>query len=115
MAVTSAVVLPLPPTGNLYWRHFRGRTVVSQEARVYRNAAKLRALTQGMRPLSGPVVVSVIVYRKRRVGDLDNSLKVLLDALRGVAFEDDSQVVELHARRCDDPANPRVEVRVEAA
>jgi Holliday junction resolvase RusA-like endonuclease len=32
-----------------------------------------------------------------------------------VAFEDDSQVVEIHAHRMDDAANPRVEVRVERA
>jgi len=45
---------------------------------------------------------------------LDNTLKVLLDALNGCAWVDDSQVVELHALRLEDPADPRVEVRVEA-
>lgn len=109
------VTLPMPPSANDYWRVWRGRAVVSTEARRYKQGAKLRALTQGMRPLDGPVCVSVVVYRKRKAGDLDNSLKVLLDALKGVAYEDDGQVVELHARRCDDPSNPRVEVRVEAA
>ena len=59
------------------------------------------------------MVASVVVYRARRAGDLDNSLKVLLDALNGIAFEDDSQVVEIHARREEDPANPRVEVQIE--
>lgn len=65
-------------------------------------------------PIAGPVMVSVTVYRKRRAGDLDNYQKVLLDSLKGIAFEDDSQVVEIHALRLEDPSNPRVEVRVES-
>lgn len=105
--------LPFPPTGNTYWRHFRGRVVVSTEARKYRQGIKLRALTAGVKPLAGPVCVNVTVYRPRQIGDLDNSLKVLLDALRGVAFEDDKQVVELHALRLDDKSNPRAVVRIE--
>jgi crossover junction endodeoxyribonuclease RusA len=109
------LTLPFPPTGNLYWRHARGRTYVSDEARRYRTGVKLRALTAGLRnPLEGPVCVSVAIYRPAKRGDLDNSLKVLLDSLRGVAFVDDSQVEELHAMRFEDKANPRAVVTVEA-
>lgn len=111
------LVLPVPPSSNRYWRLDKrnGHLYPSEEAKRYKHGLKLRALTEGLRkPLAGPVVASVVVYRARRAGDLDNSLKVLLDALNGVAFEDDSQVIEIHARREDDPSNPRVEVRVEA-
>lgn len=111
------LTLPVPPSANAYWRlDKRGFIRVSDEARRYKQGVKLRALTDGLRkPLAGPVVASIVVYRKRRAGDLDNSLKVLLDALNGIAFEDDSQVIEIHARREDDSANPRVEVNIEAA
>lgn len=115
------LTLPLPPTANLYWRVFRGRPVQSARAKEYKRAVQLRALGNRRDPesirngvFSGEVVVTMTVYRGRRIGDLDNFQKVLLDALRGVAFVDDSQVVEIHARREDDPANPRVEVSVEA-
>lgn len=108
------VVLPYPPSVNHYWRVVRGRPILSAEARAYKVGVLLRARTQGMTPLDGPVCVSVTVYRPRRIGDLDNVLKGLLDALRGVAYADDKQVVEIHARRLDDAANPRVEVTVEA-
>lgn len=111
------ITLPLPPSANNYWRVFRGVTVVSPEARTYKANVKFRAMQQAadgrVCPLAGEVVANVVVYRKRRVGDLDNFLKVLLDSLKGVAFEDDSQVVEIHARREDDPSNPRVVVQVE--
>lgn len=62
--------------------------------------------------MQGPVIVRIRVYRKRRHGDLDNILKALLDALNGVAYRDDSQVVEIHAQRFDDPRAPRVEIMV---
>lgn len=94
---------------------WRNRIVVSDEARAYKSGAKLRALTQGMRPLLGPVYVSLTVYRAERRGDLDNKIKVALDALQGVGYTNDSQVTELHARLEDDPSNPRLVVWVESA
>lgn len=110
------LTLPVPPSANDYWRAFRGRVVVSDVARRYKQGVKGRSLTTGRpEPLAGPVVVSLVVYRAAKRGDLDNFQKVLLDALKGVAFVDDSQVVEIHARREDDKANPRVEVCVEPA
>lgn len=112
------ITLPYPPSANAYWRTVQGRIIKSEEARKYQQGVRLRWLTQARdarpNPELGPVVVSVVVFRPRRIGDLDNVLKVLLDSLRGIAFEDDSQVVELHAARFDDKANPRAEVTVEA-
>lgn len=106
--------LPLPPSSNRYWRVWRGRAVVSTEARAYKLNARLRALSQGMRPVSGPVVLNLVVYRARKAGDLSNRIKVAEDALQGVAYTNDSQVVELHARLEDDPGNPRLVVWVES-
>lgn len=109
------ITLPYPPTGNLYWRIWHGRPVTSPDARRYKQGVKLRALTEGLRkPLGCPVVASLTFYRPRKTGDLDNALKVILDALNGIAWEDDSQIVEIHARREDDKSRPRVEVHVEA-
>lgn len=58
------------------------------------------------------VVVYADWYRARRSGDLDNRMKVLWDALQGVAYDNDSQIVEIHARRYDDKRNPGVYVTV---
>lgn len=111
------LVLPYPPTANKYWRVFRGTMVKSPLARRYQNAARLTAVMQRAgqetrAPYHGPVAVAVVVYRPRRRGDLDNTLKVLLDALKGVAFVDDDQVVRIEADRRDDKSNPRVEVEI---
>jgi crossover junction endodeoxyribonuclease RusA len=110
--------LPLPPSVNDYWRIFKNRILITARARQYKAEVRFRVMQQqdGLpEPLRGPVLVQLVVYRKRRQGDLDNFQKGLLDSLRGIAFEDDAQVVEIWARRMDDPTNPRVEVRVEAA
>lgn len=106
------LVLPYPPSANRYWRKTAaGRVYVSEEAERYRAAAA--ALLAAFRPLSGPVTVSARFFRPRRSGDLDNRIKILLDALQGRAFADDSQVAEIHAWRFEDKHRPRVEVEIE--
>lgn len=46
--------------------------------------------------------------------DLDNLEKAILDGLNGVAFADDSQVVEMHSAKCYDlkDIGERVEVNI---
>ncbi len=107
------LTLPYPPSANAYWRTWQGRILKSSEARKYQ--ATVRFQNHKERPLKNLVRVEIDVYRPRRIGDLDNCIKVLLDALRGIAFEDDDQVVEILATRHDDKENPRAEVRIEAA
>jgi crossover junction endodeoxyribonuclease RusA len=108
------LTLPEPPSANRWWRKWQGRMVLSAEARAYKAAAYVNAKRHLRRtPVpTGSVAVTVDWYRSRRAGDLDKRLGVLLDALQGAAYENDSQVVELTARRFDDKQNPRVEVTV---
>lgn len=105
---------PLPPSANRYWRHYRGRTVVSDEARQYKQTLAMLAKVDQVQLLTGPVAVTMRVFRARRAGDLDNRLKVLLDAMQNVFYENDSQVVEIHASLHDDKHDPRVEVSVQS-
>ena len=107
--------LPYPPSSNKYWRRSGVHMHKSNEARAYQAQVALIAKTQlppGTKPREGEVWLEVHVRRPAKRGDLDNSLKVLLDALKGIAFVDDSQVVELHAYRMDDREAPGVTVRV---
>jgi len=109
-------VFPEPPSANVYWRSNRGRTHVSDEGVAYREAVawRLRAFRLPPAP-SVPVAVTIRWHRGRKSGDLDNRIKPLLDALKGFAFVDDKQVVEIHASRHEDKRNPRVEVEVRKA
>jgi len=109
------VTLPYPPSINHYWRRVGNKTLISRQGRQYKHDAALSARAAGLTPLTGPVTVTLTVYRPRRSGDLDNVQKPLLDALNGIAWNDDSQVVELHAYRKEDKLRPRAEVAIEAA
>lgn len=108
--------LPYPPSANRYWRNVRGRTLKSREARRYAVECQwlARAESDGAL-LQGEVAVTLRLYRPSKRGDLDNRIKVVLDALQGVAYADDKQVIEIHAYRYDDKENPRIEIDVQKA
>ncbi len=52
-----------------------------------------------------------LYWPDRRKHDIDN-IKVLLDALTGIVWEDDGQIVELHTTKVFDKEKPRVEVTI---
>jgi len=60
----------------------------------------------GQEPLKGAIKLSVDFFKpkpkditSRNWGDLDNHVKSVMDALTGIAFEDDRQITEIHARK----------------
>lgn len=113
------LTLPLPPSANMYWRAVnvggkRARVLLSKDARAYQNEALAVAYRAGVKayPKGEAVRVRLVVHFPDRRGDLDNRVKPTLDALRGVAFQDDRQVWELEVIRETDPTAPRVEVEV---
>lgn len=108
----TSYTLPMPPSANTYWRNLNGKTVVSQEAKEYKEEIAKLADRLGMRPAQGNVGIMLQVYRQQKSGDLDNRIKVTLDALRGIAFNDDSQVTEIHAFRYDDKDNSRIVISI---
>ena len=112
------LILPYPPPTNRLYRRRQGQHALypSAEAKAFHAQVAAEARAQGVTfGFVGPVCLTVHVYRPQRSGDLDGRLKALLDALQGVCYADDKQIVEIHAYRLDDKARPRVEVVVEAA
>lgn len=103
--------LPYPISTNRYWRVFRNRTVLSAEAKQYKAQVAIIAKQHGQPQYRGNVSVSVTVQRKankdgsasRVCLDLDNCLKVILDALQGVAYDNDKQIVAIQARYAPEP------------
>ena len=58
----------------------------------------------GSNPITGNVSIEVVFRRKfkvatRRYGDIDNLMKGVMDALNGIVFVDDAQVIKLTARK----------------
>lgn len=115
-----AVRLPIPPSLNRTYRigklGAKGRGVMFKtgEAKLYAFQVGNICRKGGAYPLEGPVSVSLVIYRPRKAGDLDNYLKVLLDALQGALYRKDSQIRKLVAELDDqEPQDPRVIVVVE--
>lgn len=99
--------LPYPVSANRYWRTIthpqtkRALTLVSKDAKAYKAEVGWKARAAGIRsPLLGTVELRIQLVPKNRVCmDLDNALKVTIDALKGIAYEDDSQVMKITAER----------------
>jgi len=72
---------------------------------LIRNVAAMEMRNKLWNPYSGLIAVTIEVTPQKlksgkeakRVGDLDNHIKAVLDALNGVAFKDDSQVQHITA------------------
>lgn len=131
------VTLPYPPSANRYWRHRalpRGgiSTYISSDGKAFRANVHHALLAAGVRkPIQGRVHVEYTLYparpkdwqtRVRKLGDawhdtvrcidLDNAQKALMDALKGVAFEDDGWVHEISAKRSEPDGDARLVVRI---
>lgn len=130
------LTLPYPISGNRYWRPVRiGNhiTIVpTKEAKAYKAAVLMTAADSGVAgPIHGRVAINVQLYpnrpqdyakRMRTHGDqwddtvmcidLDNANKVLLDALKGVAIDDDKWVRSITSERMEPDGEARVVVTI---
>lgn len=87
----------LPVSTNRMYANNRGGGVrLTYAARVFKEKTQIAAKQQYPynEPLKGEICVSIKFFGLRL--DIDNALKVTLDSLIGICFEDDKQVMELH-------------------
>jgi Holliday junction resolvase RusA-like endonuclease len=123
------------PVGKQRPRFARGRTYTPKKTIEYELAIKAQALSAmgSAEPLETPVAVYIYInhaipvsYSKKRKEaclnrlerpkkpDLDNVAKAYLDAMNGIVYKDDVQVVSLHVtKRYDTIASVHVCVREE--
>ena len=123
------LLIPGPPVGKGRPR-FNGQTgrTYTPAATVHaeRDVRAVWREAGSLRLPDGPVVAHIYVHLERpashwtsrgelsavgrrteypcRKPDLDNQIKLFLDSLNGLAYHDDAQVVEVHARRLWLPA-----------
>lgn len=95
--------VPFPPSYNVYWRTNRKTcsSYVSPEAKQYKTGAGWAAKGAGVQIIAAPtpVALKLDLYFPRDAGDASNRIKVLEDALSGIAYDDDKQVVHLNVTR----------------
>ena len=110
--------LPYPPSTNRIWRSFSlpgggVKVVLTPEARRYKQEVFWRAKAAGMHVIGGPVSVSIrLIPPGKRSIDVDNAVKVTLDALEHVAYRNDKQVRRLYAE-VGEPEKGRARLEVE--
>lgn len=126
------VTLPYPISSNKYWRpvHIGNHITIvpTKDAKDYKKEVGWLLLAAGVRkPITGRVSIDIKLYPKRPLDfkkrmrdaggawddtvmciDLDNANKVLLDALKGVAIEDDKWVRSIVAERMEPDGEARV-------
>lgn len=98
-----------PPSANRYWRCFRNRMVPSADATKFKRHVKAVAQLAGCEMTLENVVVEVILQPKLTLKgvasgtciDLDNALKVTLDSLQGIIYENDKQIRKIVAEYGD--------------
>lgn len=113
------MLLPYPISTNRYWRTFRNRMVRSKEAVEYKSEVEDIASAAITKEIDGCIKVDLALHPERpkdwekrarkdprwvlgvRRMDLDNALKVALDALQGIAYEDDRSITDIRIRLRD--------------
>ncbi len=100
---TLTVTLPYPPSVDHYYGHTRtGRVYVKPAGVSYKQIVKALWHAQGKPRVPGRLAVLALVYPPdRRVRDLDNLGKALLDALKAGFIRDDGDIDDLRYTRCE--------------
>ena len=113
--------LPWPPSVNSYWRSIMsgplaGRVLISERGREYRKRVAECALEQRapVGSLSGKLAIDIhAMPPDRRIRDLDNLLKGLLDSLvHAGVLRDDSDIDDLRIRRFEIRPGGEVQLRI---
>lgn len=90
------IELPFPPSVNTYWRRVGAKTVISKKGRQYRERVQRKVEQLNLETLESRCAVSIyLMWPDRRVRDLDNYPKSLLDSLMhgGLLKDDCSDIV----------------------
>lgn len=110
---SASFVVPGAPVPKERPRFFRGHAFTPPRTRQYEKLVRERAVLAGLQKWDGQVHISMFFYlpdARRRDGG--NMAKAIEDALNGVAYGDDSQIVSCVWCIAIDRENPRAEVRL---
>jgi len=91
---------PYPPSINNYWHSSGKRRYISKRGVEFKKA--VHEICKQSETIFGSkyVEVSIILFpRDKRLLDIDNCCKAILDSMNGIMFDDDQQVWKLTVER----------------
>jgi crossover junction endodeoxyribonuclease RusA len=90
---------PYPPSVNAYWLQSGRRRYISKRGVEFKSA--VANICNGLQGFGdSQVEVSIVLYpRDKRLLDIDNCCKAILDSMQGYMYEDDQQVWKLTVER----------------
>jgi Holliday junction resolvase RusA-like endonuclease len=101
------------PTPKTRVRFGKGRAYTTPNVLAAEREIEILARQQVKTPARGPVALHVDFYMgNARKVDWDNLAKLVCDALNGIVWDDDSQIVRADVGKFVDRAKPRVEMTV---
>jgi len=83
-------------------RNKRPSIIVSNEAKTTKRLIRYEVMKQKQnKMLQGNLTMKIdfCIKKGARNNDVDNSLKLLLDALQGLCYKDDMQIIQLEIRK----------------
>ena len=112
MKTITLLTKPIPL--NSLYRCVRSRNILSKKGREVKSALEWEIRSQvNFEPLRGTVELNILLYfGDKRKRDIDAYLKVLLDGMNSIVYEDDSQIEGMHVYKLYDKENPRVIIQV---
>lgn len=93
-----------PYSANAMYRCYLGRIILSKTARLYRKELKklIELCMIGQSKIEGghKMIVDITIYSPNILKfDLDNTVKILLDTMQGIVFDNDRYIDEMHTRK----------------
>lgn len=87
----SEIIIPYPPSANRLWRNVGGKTIKSEEYRLWLATASWEIRAQRPARIDGPYTLEIVADAPDRRGrDIDNLIKPISDVLKlaGVYADD---------------------------
>ena len=105
--------LPYPPSNNTYYRNYRGRTILSKDAKEY-HAINKYSLFRIPKFGDSPVRLEIELYPPDyRIRDSDNPLKAIFDTLeKSKIIDNDFQIVDYNVKRFLPIPNGMIIIRI---
>jgi crossover junction endodeoxyribonuclease RusA len=111
------IINKLPPSLNVMYRKSKyGAIYKTLKARQYIDLVHqtIKEQNENIEILNCNVKVTIIMYQNdKRKRDIDNILKVLLDAMNNIIYVDDSQITELHIKKVCSTEINKIEIEIE--